>query len=223
MNLDKKRTIQEKFRACLLGSTIGDVIGAVVEAESPAYISKTYRDINAILEEDILVEPFGENWKVGLFTDDTQMTLALVEWLIHDDSMDGKALLCRFSEKFQAWRRYGPGTQRILEMFPSYEEKWRSLAQMSFPHGSFGNGSAMRSSPIGLRYYNCFDKIALVAQVVGGDTDTIAFMTGALAGAFLGKNSIPETWLKVLCEKDYTVDVIKNLADHLFQVSIDEK
>ena len=41
--------LQKKFSGCLLGGMIGDVIGAAVEAESPGYIRKTFRDLDQIL------------------------------------------------------------------------------------------------------------------------------------------------------------------------------
>src|SRR5689334_21018406 len=45
-------SLQDKFRGCLLGGMLGDIAGAVVEAESPGYIAKTYTSIDDILRTE---------------------------------------------------------------------------------------------------------------------------------------------------------------------------
>jgi poly(ADP-ribose) glycohydrolase ARH3 len=45
-----------------------------------------------------------------------------------------------------------------------------------------------------LRYPNSFSAAVTYAISLGGDTDTIASMTGALAGAYLGEKGIPPLW-----------------------------
>jgi ADP-ribosylglycohydrolase len=100
--------LQEKFTGSLLGGMLGDVIGAAVEAESPGYIRKTFKNLDEILELESVPELFGGKWKVGQFTDDTQMSICVAEWLLHESKLDGKPLLKRFSQAYQPWRRYGP-------------------------------------------------------------------------------------------------------------------
>ena len=145
--------LEAKFRGCLLGAMVGDIAGAVVEGEFPGYIRKRYKDVSAILEENSVPEPFGGEWQVGRFTDDTQMMLAVAEWLVDDDVTDGQALLGRFVEAYEPWRRYGPGTVRILQTFTQHPDKWKTTAERFLPGGSYGNGSAMRVAPVGLRFH----------------------------------------------------------------------
>jgi poly(ADP-ribose) glycohydrolase ARH3 len=62
-----------------------------------------------------------------------------------------------------------------------------------------GNGiAAYKSVPAALyaflRYPNSFSAAVTYAISIGGDTDTIASMTGALAGAYLGEKRIPPLW-----------------------------
>jgi poly(ADP-ribose) glycohydrolase ARH3 len=66
-----------------------------------------------------------------------------------------------------------------------------------------------------LRNMNNFNEAALYATSLGGDTDTIGAMTGAISGAFLGIHSLPQVWINVLERKDY----IEKLADDLWRVS----
>ena len=54
--------------------------------------------------------------------------------------------------------------------------------------------------------------------LLGGDTDTIAAMAGALAGAFLGVNAIPQRLLALLENSPKGRAYIADLADHLYSV-----
>jgi poly(ADP-ribose) glycohydrolase ARH3 len=326
-------TLKDKFRGCLLGATIGDVVGAAVEAESAAYIAKTYRSIDEILSAGSIAEFSGPPWQVGRFTDDTQMMLSVAEWLVAGEAPSPLRLLERFAAAWEPWRRYGPGTAGILRMFPEHAAQWRELATAQFPHGSHGNGSAMRVAPVGLAYFRdhvraasiaiessrpthshplayqgavlqclavaiatsltdvtpsafleplrdslryfadlmqdtspftraldaieaglargatcaemsetlgigiaaqeavpmalyCFlrhpDSYADVihhAVFLGGDTDTIAAMAGAISGAHLGAGAIPSRWRDGIREERYTPDAIEELADRLLERS----
>ncbi|HSV15744.1 MAG TPA: ADP-ribosylglycohydrolase family protein [Tepidisphaeraceae bacterium] len=323
-------SLQDKFRGCLLGGMLGDIAGAVVEAESPGYIAKTYRSVDDILCTDSVPEFSGPDWRVGRFTDDTQMTLCVAEWLIAGEAPAAELLLARFAEAWQPWRRYGPGTETILRMFPQHRAEWRSLSTAMFPEGSHGNGSAMRVAPIGLaraddldsvadlaiessrpthshalayqgavlqatavatavsltrfdlamflgalrkslrrfddllqsttalsdaidaienglargascleissvlgtgvsateavpmaiycfvRHPDSFTHVIHDAVFIGGDTDTIASMAGAISGAFLGSHVIPTSWLGAVREERYTVAAVQDVADRLF-------
>src|SRR5689334_22900145 len=132
-----------KFTGSLLGGMVGDMIGAAVEAESPAYIRKTFRNLDDILALKSVPEFLTGEWEVGHFTDDTQMTLALAEWLTADEKLGGKTLLEHFCQMYEPWRHYGSGTRLILENFPYAQDRWMDLATSMFPQGSYGNGSAM--------------------------------------------------------------------------------
>ena len=50
-----------------------------------------------------------------------------------------------------------------------------------------------------LLQYNHFEKTIIYAILLGGDTDTIASMAGAIAGAFYGVDAIPKHWRET-CE-----------------------
>lgn len=156
-------SLPDKFRGCLLGAAVGDMIGAVVEAESPEYIAHTYRTIDEMLATELVPEFSGLPWRVGRFTDDTQMTTCVAEWLIAGESPSPERLLVRFTEEYEPSRRYGPGTEAILRMFPQHRAQWRALSTAMFPEGSYGNGSAMRVAPIGLAYFDDVESAVTVA------------------------------------------------------------
>jgi len=146
-------TLQERFSGCLIGGLLGDAIGAPVEAETAAYIRKTFGSVDDILKLERVEELLGAYWTVGRYTDDTQMTVCVAQWLLEDGPNDGRKLLARFAEAFRPARRYGSSTAGILQAFEEHQDEWRSLATLMFPAGSYGNGSAMRVGPIGCLYY----------------------------------------------------------------------
>jgi poly(ADP-ribose) glycohydrolase ARH3 len=324
------KILQAKFSGSLLGGMVGDVIGAAVEAESPGYIRKTFKNLDEILALKSVPELLSGDWEVGRFTDDTQMTICVAEWLASDATLDGKKLLERFCRAYEPWRHYGPGVRLILESFPKARDRWMDLATAMFPQGSYGNGSAMRVAPIGLFLHNdlaglieavrissvvthshylaiqgatvqaasvaiatrgkvdtaqflgtlkialshfeergedtsvyrkvlaqiaegisknvppqkmspilgngikaqeavpmaiycflanrdSFEKAVEAAIFLGGDTDTIASMTGSIAAAALGESSIPERWLRRVRETIYMPDKVRQIAFELYQ------
>lgn len=330
-----KATIPEKFSGSILGGMLGDAIGAVVEGESSGYIQKTFKNADEILCLESVEELFGGKWQVGRFTDDTQMSLCVAEWLLNEEKLDGKSLLSRFSHAYHPARRYGPGAGMILEAFPKHQDKWEALATMMFPQGSYGNGSAMRVGPVGLYFHNdlpglrtiarissttthshwlaiqgavlqatavalatraggeieveqflkvlelslshfeesgddttvykkalktisqglsvrfppakvahilgtgikaqeavpmaiycflankdSFEKAVEEAVFLGGDTDTIAAMTGTISGAYLGVGQIPQKWLNRIQEDSYSPKRVCVIADSLYKKAL---
>src|SRR3954451_25214858 len=99
--------LRDKFRGCLLGAAVGDVIGAVVEAESAGYIAATYRSVDDILAAGSVPEFAGPDWTVGRFTDDTQVMLCVAEWLLAGEAPSPQPLLARLAAAYEPWRRYG--------------------------------------------------------------------------------------------------------------------
>ena len=62
--------------------------------------------------------------------------------------------------------------------------------------------------------YNEFQRTVIYAVSLGGDTDTIASMAGAIAGACYGIESIPTEWSDA-CEATHTA---KQLADKMYEI-----
>jgi poly(ADP-ribose) glycohydrolase ARH3 len=80
------------------------------------------------------------------------MTLALAEYLCEHDSIESDSLMSVFVDKYQSWRGYGRGTRTLIDAY-RYGTDWDFLAETIFPGGSLGNGAAMRSAPVGLRFF----------------------------------------------------------------------
>ncbi len=100
----------------MIGAIAGDIIGSIYE-------------FNNIKTKDF--ELFGEGCD---FTDDTVLTVAVAKWLLGGGDLDDH--LCLFGLKYNA-RGYGG-------MFYQWMSEWDRQ-----PYNSWGNGSAMRVSPVG--------------------------------------------------------------------------
>jgi poly(ADP-ribose) glycohydrolase ARH3 len=81
-----------------------------------------------------------------------------------------------------------------------------------------GNGvEAYNSVPAAiysfLRRPDSFEECVLYAISLGGDTDTIGAMTGAISGAYHGVEAIPEKWKSRLEARDYIEKLAEKLLD----------
>jgi ADP-ribosylglycohydrolase len=121
-------------------------------------------------------------------------------------------------------------------------EAWDRAAEKLYGGGSFGNGSAMRVASVGLLYYGdpprlreiayqssrithahelgkegaAFEKTVTYAISLGGDTDTIGAMAGAISGAYLGIEAIPAEWQIKLENQEY----ITELGERLWRIKV---
>lgn len=120
----------------MLGAIIGDIVGSTRE----------WRNIRT---EDFELIPKGSR-----FTDDTVMTLAVAEWLMTDPEHKPGTLVACMQRLGRRYPNAGYGG-----MF----RKWLASDNPQ-PYGSFGNGSAMRVSPVGL-YANSLDEALELARI----------------------------------------------------------
>jgi len=145
-----KAKLKSKFLGCLVGTAIGDSLGARREGRG---MSRS---------EDII--SLAEKLEQLIYTDDTHMTIGIAESLIESKGFDGEHMAQTFIKNYDAepWRGYGPGPPRIFGMIKS-GEAWDSAANGLYRGGSFGNGSAMRVAPVGLLYSRNLEKLREVA------------------------------------------------------------
>ena len=120
----------------ILGGIVGDIIGST-------------REWNNIKTEDFELLPAGSR-----FTDDTVMTLAVAEWLMTDPAHSERGLVECMQRLGRKYPNAGYGG-----MF----SRWLATDNPE-PYNSFGNGSAMRVSPVGL-YANSLEEALELARI----------------------------------------------------------
>jgi len=69
-----------------------------------------------------------------------------------------------------------------------------------------------------LSHPHSFQDALIHAVGLGGDTDTIAAMTGAISGAYHGKKGIPSQWIRDLENEEKGRDYIERLAVELWKL-----
>lgn len=142
--------IRSKFLGGMLGSALGDAIGEL------AFSYPSEKALWTIIKKTDLLQ----------YTDDTAMALGIAESLGERGTIDPHHLGETFRKNFERepWRGYGPGPPTVFTLVRqgcSYQE----AAQRLFGgEGSFGNGSAMRITPIGLFFYNSKDLFKRATQ-----------------------------------------------------------
>lgn len=83
------------------------------------------------------------------WTDDTQMTIDVIESLIVCGRVDQNDLAHRFAKSYRWSRGYGPGAAKVLKRIRR-GQPWEAASCSVFRNGSFGNGGAMRAPAVGL-------------------------------------------------------------------------
>jgi poly(ADP-ribose) glycohydrolase ARH3 len=144
--------LESKFTGALLGTAVGDALGAPFEGWRKEKVSSVYEEEAAV-------------WKMidGRYTDDTEMMIGVAESLIRNKGFNGADMASTFIQNFNANRGYGPGSTGALKRIRE-GESWEEASKKLFGgEGSYGNGAAMRIAPVGLFYYDDTNALREVA------------------------------------------------------------
>ena len=144
--------LKSKFTGALIGSAVGDALGAPLEGWSMERVGSMYGE--------------GKGWKMiyGRYTDDTEMMIGVAESLIEHKGFNGADMARTFIQNYDARRGYSPWTPEALQRIRE-GESWEEASKELFGgKGSYGNGAAMRIAPIGLLYYDNADKLREIAH-----------------------------------------------------------
>lgn len=124
-----------RARLSLEGLSVGDAFGDQFFANPDV--------VEGLIEARALPRP---PW---LWTDDTQMTLSVVEQLARHGGIVPDELARAFAARYERKRGYGPAMHRLLAEIAD-GVPWQEAARKPFEgQGSHGNGAAMRVAPIG--------------------------------------------------------------------------
>ena len=182
---------EDRCIGCLLGCAAGDILGANVEFKSRAEIQRLHGQVRNFLDSD---------WRpLGMFTDDTEMTLALAVSLVECGALDSRHCAATYAKFFQSEPRrgYGPAISKILAMLAKGAD-CRSTGRAVYPDGSFGNGGPMRIAPVGLAFRHADDgvlreavKAALLCTHVHPDAVDGAFIQAKAVAHLARSNAAP--------------------------------
>jgi len=124
-----------KFTGCLIGTAVGDSLGARREGSS------------AFSEVADLAPRYAEN---------TAMTIAVAESLADCRDFHYWHMAELFLKKYEQepWRHYGHTITRVFRLMRNGKLGFGMIDRDLYADGSYGNGAAMRVAPVGLMYHD---------------------------------------------------------------------
>jgi len=140
-------SLVNKFRGCLVGGLVGDCLGQPFEGEALIAAQHINNYFRQLMDPKVKV-PYKP------YTDDTAMAKNTALSLIHCKGFNAEDLARRYTTEYFAEPKRGYGSS-IHDVFvglrnSKFEDPFRPAQRQFEGLGSFGNGAAMRVSPVGL-------------------------------------------------------------------------
>lgn len=171
-NQEVEPQIIDRYKGCIVGSAVGDALGAPAEFLSAAEIKRKY----GVLREMVGGGAF--NWREGQTTDDTDNSLCIIDSLV--DSR--KYVPADIANRLLLWYESNPvdigGTTRRSLSLLAQGNSWKESGKIAVSLGArAGNGSLMRTEPVGLYFRGRpkdIDKAAAeISAITHADPDCI--------------------------------------------------
>ena len=106
-------------------------------------------------------------------------------------------------EKLKVLLRRSPGKKEVINSLGNDSRTFNSVPTAIYAF---------------LSHYEDFEEALIFAVGLGGDTDTIGAMTGAISGGYHGKRGIPPRWISRLENRGKGRDYIEKLAEKLWSI-----
>ena len=172
----------------MLGAVAGDIIGSVYE----------FRNVKST--DFKLFTPWSK------FTDDTVMTLAVAKWLMEDDTHSPHHLVRCMQELGRRYPHAGYGGNF----------QWWLRQDNPQPYESWGNGSGMRVSPVGLYAKTVEEAMALAlitASVSHNHPEGIKGAQAIAACVFLCKEGKSKQKIKEYVKSTFDYDLDRTIDE----------
>ena len=172
----------------MLGAIVGDIIGSAYEFK------------NTKRKEFHLFTPKSK------FTDDTVMTLAVARWMC-DDKEHRKETLVRYMQELG--RRYPTAGYAGSFM------RWLYNPEPQ-PYNSYGNGSAMRVSPVAFYSHSLQEALGLAkisAEVTHNHSEGIKGAQAIASSIYLARHGATKREIKSYAEEQFHYDLSPQLDD----------
>ena len=172
----------------MLGAVAGDILGS-------------YYEFNPTKEYN-----FELLRKESCPTDDTVMTLAVAEWLVEDKEHTHEAL----SQYMRKWGRKFPNAG-----YGGMFSRWLA-DENAIAYGSYGNGAAMRVSPVGLYASTLEEALYLAkisAEVTHNHPQAIKATQAVAAAVWMSKNACSKEEIRSHIEENFGYNLHQSIAD----------
>lgn len=172
----------------MLGALVGDIVGSVYE----------FRNTKSV---DFELFVYGSN-----FTDDSVMTLAVAKWLLEDEAHTTHHLIHCMQELGKRYPTAGYGGHF----------EWWLRQDNPQPYNSWGNGSGMRVSPVGL-FAKTLDEAltlaAFTASVSHNHPEGVKGAQAIAASIFLCRQGQPKQAIRDYIETTFGYDLHRTIAE----------
>ena len=163
--------LKDKFKGTLFGQAIGDALGLGTEFMTKAEVKRYYPD-GLTDYSQIVQDCHRARWRKGDWTDDTDMTMCIVQAIIDDRELHPLSV----ARNFKQWFRHVPmgigrHTCNVLSI-GDYTEKPEMVAEKVWEMSgkrSAANGGVMRTSVIGLLGENVEKYAAEICRLTHAD------------------------------------------------------
>jgi ADP-ribosylglycohydrolase len=181
----------------LLGAIVGDVVGSVFE------------------NQNVKTTDFDLFSRFSRFTDDTVLTVAVADAILYRKThpipwLENRNNRTVYAHKLKAYGRRFPDAG-YGEMF----KQWL-YRDSNCGYGSYGNGAAMRVSPVGFAFKNLEDVLRearLSALVTHNHPEAIKGAQAVACAVYLAHMGNSKADLKALIEQKFGYDLSQRLAD----------
>jgi poly(ADP-ribose) glycohydrolase ARH3 len=196
----------KKEFGCILGAAIGDALGEIAQHKNWTSISWSY---------------ISDKVDMLSYTDDTAMTIAVLETLIENGGVDPEFLGRRLHINWalESDRGYSSGPPSIFfnveKKSITYIESAEFVNRILYgPNGSRGDGAAMRAHPIGIYHLGTVDTRNFIRDIYNASVVT-HINPIAIDGAILVAGSI-QYFGMVSADSPIDIDsYLTNISQHL--------
>ena len=177
----------------MYGAILGDIIGSVYERDS------------------IKKKDFPLFSKESRFTDDTMMTIAIADALINvSKNADKREIKSEVIRSMRFW-----GNKSLNAGYGHAFRKWLKSDEPK-PYRSYGNGSAMRVSPVGWLYddlYRTREVARWTAEVTHNHSEGVKGAESVASAIFLARNGKSKEEIKNYIEENFSYDLSRSLDE----------
>ncbi|MCQ2237347.1 MAG: ADP-ribosylglycohydrolase family protein [Bacteroidales bacterium] len=182
--ITKSQSANNVMTPSLMGAIIGDMVGSIYE-------------FNPIKTKDFPLMSQGMD-----YTDDTIMTIAVADWLMHDEAHSKETLV-------DTMRKWGQKYPNPMGAYGGSFSSWLTSKDPQ-PYNSWGNGSAMRVSAVG--YWSesleeCLELAKTTAEVTHNHPEGIKGAQATAAAIFLARNGHTLKDIKEYIESTFGYDL----------------
>ncbi len=146
-----------RAKLSLEGLNIGDCFGETFFVGFAGYKNKATSIEELIAKRELAIT----DW---FWTDDSQMAFSVFNNLKTFGEIEQYALAQSFADRYEFNRGYGSGMHQLMRKFKSGENWHEAALSLYEGQGSWGNGSAMRVSPIGAYFADDLKKVCDQAE-----------------------------------------------------------